>query len=152
DPRPPLRYCVPIENPPRAFIGWIGGENQTSSEFSAQPLDSAATEVVSVGYLKTPTARGEPKCPGGGDRSFEKVASRVTAHLYSGPFCIFVLNITCCCLRCVLSRPGSVRRAVFPASSPATRSHCAVRIRSRPANTSLRRHARRRSDDSCQSR
>src|SRR5439155_5180085 len=57
DPRPPLRYCVPIENPPRAFIGWIGGENQTSSEFSAQPLDSAATEVVSVGYLKkTPTA------------------------------------------------------------------------------------------------
>jgi hypothetical protein len=39
-------------------------------------------------YLKTPTAGGEPKCPRGGDRSFDEIASRVPAHLYSGPSCI----------------------------------------------------------------
>ena len=46
DPRPPLRCCVPIKDPPRAFVGGIGGENQTSFEFGAQPVDSAATEVI----------------------------------------------------------------------------------------------------------
>ena len=88
DPRPPLRCCVPVKDPPRVFIGGIGGENQTSFEFGAQPVDSTATEVISIGDLKTPTAGGEPKCPCGGDRSFDEIASRVLAHLYSGPSCL----------------------------------------------------------------
>jgi hypothetical protein len=82
DPRPPLRSCVPVKDAPRAFIGGIGGENQTSFEFGAQPVDLRATEVISVGYRKMLTAGGEPKCPRSGDRSFDEVASGVGAHLY----------------------------------------------------------------------
>jgi hypothetical protein len=50
-------------------------------EFGAQPVDRPATEIISVGYLKTPTARGESKCSQGGDRSFNEIASGVPAHL-----------------------------------------------------------------------
>lgn len=79
-PRPPLRSCVPIKDPPRAFIGGIGRQNQATFKFRAQSVDGVATEVISVSYLKTPTAGGEPKCARGGHYSLDEVASRVPAH------------------------------------------------------------------------
>ena len=48
DPRPSLRSCVPIKDPPRAFIRGIRRQNQTTFKFRAQPVDSVATEVTSV--------------------------------------------------------------------------------------------------------
>src|SRR5687768_5053365 len=86
DSWPPLRSCVPVKDPPRAFIGGIGGENQTSVEFGAQPVDGAAAEVISVGSLKTPAAGSERNCPRSGDRSFDEAASRIQVHL-SSPAC-----------------------------------------------------------------
>ena len=88
--RHPLRCCVPIKNASRAFVSGIAGDNQTSFEFGAQAVDSATTEVITIRYLKAPTAGREPKRRRGGDRSFDEVASRGPDHLlessvYDGP-------------------------------------------------------------------
>src|SRR5207245_2803121 len=58
-------------------IGGVGRQNQATFEFRAQPVDSVVIEVISVGYVKTPTAGGESKCPRGGHYSLDEVASRV---------------------------------------------------------------------------
>ena len=80
DPRPPLRCCIPVKDPPRAFVRGICGENEVPFECSAQLVDRAATELIPIGYVQTPT-------PGNGadhrrdwDDSFDEVTSRVRTH------------------------------------------------------------------------
>src|SRR5688572_9039494 len=84
EPRPPLRRRVPVKDPPRGFIGGVGGEDQASFESGAQAVDRAAIEVIPAGRLNTPAAGGEPHRGRGGDRSFDEVASRVPVHRCPG--------------------------------------------------------------------
>jgi len=79
--RHPLRCCVPIKNPPGAFVLWLAGANQTSLESRAQAVDSVAIDFISIVAPKELAARRKPECSRGGDGSFDEVASRGPVHL-----------------------------------------------------------------------
>jgi hypothetical protein len=80
DARSPFRGSIPVEDSPRAFIRRIGREDQAAFKSSAQSVDCVATEIALVGALNPLTGRDTPDHSRSGDRLFDEVASRVTAH------------------------------------------------------------------------